>query len=135
MAGRAQRRRRFVAIAHALTAVVHVVPAVALSALLPAWAAVLCAALAWLLTAFRLSALRLDRRRPRWLTLLVDEPVFWHWGGCLVGLPLLVVALPVAALAGLYIPNVALLAYAVGLAVSAWSVWGSAASRACGVST
>jgi hypothetical protein len=124
MARRGRRRRRFVLFAHALTAVVHIVPAMALSALLPVWVAVLLALSLWVLTALRLHALALDRRRPRWLTHLVDEPVFWHWGGCLVGLPLLAAAVPVAVLGGWSPARAALAAYALGLVVSAWSVWG-----------
>lgn len=124
MARRRRRRRRLLLFAHALTAVVHVLPAAALLALLPAWGALPFALAAWLLTAFRLHALALDRRRPRWLTLLVDEPVFWHWGGCLLGLMLFVMALPLWALGWLPPTSVALLAYALGLSVSGWSVWG-----------
>ncbi len=119
-----RRRRRFVLIAHALTAVVHVVPALALAALVPAWAAVLIALALWLLTASRLHSLALDSKRPRWLTVLVDEPVFWHWGGCLLGLALLVVAVPAALLAGIPASRGALAVYVLGLCVSGWSVWG-----------
>lgn len=119
-----RRRRRFVLVAHALTAVVHVVPALAWAAVLPVGAALLLAVGLWLVTALRLHALALDRRRPRWLTLLVDEPVFWHWGGCVLALALLLPALPVALLAGFAATWGALAAYTLGLLVSAWSVWG-----------
>ena len=124
MAPRRRRRRRFLLVAHALTAVVHLLPAVALAAFLPARLAVALAVAAWAFTALRLHALALDRQRPRWLTRLVDEPVFWHWGGALLGIALLVLALPLFLIGEVGLGRLALVSYALGLAVSGWSVWG-----------
>jgi uncharacterized protein len=101
------------------------VPAVALSWALPRWAAVALGATAAVGTSLRLRRLSLDRKRPRWVTRLVDEPLFCHWGAGLFSLPLFAAGLPLGALAlGAPVGGIALASYLSGLAISGWSVWG-----------
>lgn len=78
-----------------------------------------------LLTIVRLSMTVHDRRRPAWVTRLVDEPLFAHWGAAVLslgfGLPLFIVAAVAPNLASW--PAMAVSAYAVGLGVAAWGIW------------
>lgn len=110
-----------------ITLGVHVVPAFALAATLGAAFALLpfvpCLAL---LVRFRRIAL--DTPRSRWLTEVVDRPLLVHWGAALFatawfGLALaLWVVLRVAGLArGTSLSDVALAAYALGVAQALWA--------------
>ena len=131
------RRRRFLVAIHGMTALAHVVPTLALSALVPVWFAIGLGTLLWLLTARRVQHLLGDPARPRWVTRLVDEPMFWHWGAGMLALPLffvgglLIAALSVAGCAthgaggsapGL--PQAALGSFGAALMVAGYSVWG-----------
>jgi uncharacterized protein len=101
------------------------VPALAFSWLLPGWAAVGLGAAAAFGTSLRLERLSLDRKRPRWVTRWLDEPLFWHWGAGVFSLPLFALGLPAAALPlAAPIRAVALASYVSGLAISGWAVWG-----------
>jgi len=129
-------RRRFFWFAHGLTALAHVVPTLALAGFLPVFVALSLGALIWLGTARRLSVTRPDRRRPRWVTLLVDEPLFCHWAACVLGmafLPIATFALAVGIGSGVFPPSYRLadslrqgacFAYLVGFAFAAWGTWG-----------
>lgn len=73
-----------------------------------------------------------DRRRPRWLTELVDRPLYCHWGAGAIGTPLFFVAALVLAavrgfepgvLRGVSVPEVAAGSYAAGLVLSGWAIW------------
>lgn len=117
-----RRRTRFVLVAHGLTAVSHVVPALALAVVLP-WPAALAAGCGvWLLTALRLHRLGHDRPKPRWVTRLIDEPMFVHWGACLFALALFPVALALSPLSGLSLAPSAAVAYGAGFALALWGV-------------
>jgi len=131
-------RTRILVVAHALTALVHAVPAVALCAFLDPGPALALTGVIWLFTAIRLRTLASDPRRPRWVVRLWDEPTFCHWSACLFGLPLLalaVIGLEVARGLGaelppapfrvgtIGIPELACLAYALGFAMAGWGVW------------
>lgn len=123
-------RRRFRIAVRVITALAHVVPALALCVWLPVWIVVPFAAVVFVFTSRRILRLLGDPRRRRWVVRVVDEPLFCVWGAGLLALPLLVVGVVGAlvlsrmGLSGGGLPTVALAAFAVGLAVSAWSVWG-----------
>jgi predicted MPP superfamily phosphohydrolase len=124
---------------HVLTAIAHLLPALALRTALPwSWAVPLALGL-WLCTAARLSLLVRDRRRPSWRVRLVDEPIFWHWGNTAYGLILFAPTAAVlggAQLLGLIdagaepdgwtgsVARAARLCYLLAAPVSAWSLWG-----------
>jgi uncharacterized protein len=116
------RRRTYLWVAQGLTLAAHVVPAWALSAVAPWSLAAALAAGVWIATAWRMHALVHERRRPRWVTRAVDEPMFWLWGGGLLALPAAVVAaaLPV----GVPVGQRVLAVWLGALALSAWMVWG-----------
>jgi hypothetical protein len=121
-----KRRQRFLLFTHGLTAASHVVVGLALARwLAPGLAAAVAVAL-FVLVTWRFRAIAHDRKRPRWQTLAVDEPVFCHWGAGLLGLALLPAGILVAALSpDVSVPEGALASYAGGLAVSLWSVYGA----------
>lgn len=96
--------------------------------------AALCA-----LTLLRVSRADLPVRRPRWVSLALDEPVFAHFGAALLAFPLWVagtIGVFVARLFGVAQPlrlagfelsdigSLAALAYLVGASVSLWALWG-----------
>lgn len=91
------------------------------------------AAFLWLVAALvvggRVSWLVSDRRRPAWLTRLVDEPLFVIWGGALLSVPLFVVGCEASLLGSLAggppfnLELAAGAASALGLALSAWGTW------------
>jgi uncharacterized protein len=122
-----KRRRRFLFVAHAFTALTFVVCALALSAIVPARAAVAVAAVLWIGTALRFPFVMFDHKRPRWQVRFVDLPMFWHWGACFFGALAFAVTGPVLALAhvlgltALGASGLALGCYAAGLVVSAWA--------------
>ncbi len=103
----------------------HVVPGLAFAAVASPAVAALSALALWLGTALRLHAVALDKPRPRWVVRLVDEPMFWHWGAAFLGTLLFVPVLGVVAAIGVApaLPRAALIAYALGLAISAYGVW------------
>src|SRR5262245_45355913 len=76
---RSARFRRWMIVAHAVTLSAHVVPTLALMALLAPGAAAVTGAAMFALTAARLAHLLRETRRNRWVTRLVDEPVLAHW--------------------------------------------------------
>ncbi|MCB9578927.1 MAG: metallophosphoesterase [Polyangiaceae bacterium] len=114
------RRTRFILIAHGLTAAAHAVLALALAAVVT-WGWLLAIGV-WLLVTLRLHRLAHDVPKPRWVTRLVDEPLFVHWGACFIG-TLLLLPGAVALGFGVSLPRVAAAAYLSGLVVSAYAVW------------
>ncbi len=123
-----RRRTRFILTAHALTALTHLVPALALVHWAGPMGAAVPGALLWGGVAARLHRLGHDRPKPAWVTRLVDEPVFVHWAACVFALvfwPVAVVALlllsarswPQAVLAA------AAPAYGMGLLLAAWGTY------------
>jgi uncharacterized protein len=120
-------------------ALAHSVVAIALSCFLQLWAAVLAALVVCAVTLFRVSLADRPVRRPRWLTLCFDEPLFAHFGAALLSLPLWLLALlglgiartfgkdlsfGVAGYELLSLNGLAALSYVLGLGVSSWSLWG-----------
>jgi predicted MPP superfamily phosphohydrolase len=123
-------RRRFLLFIHGLTALAHVAPGLALARWLTPVPGLAATVALFTLTTLRLRALALDRKRPRWQTLLIDEPLFCHWGaGTLAFLlmPLWLVAALVAYVlgwvSGSFIAVVGGFAYATGLLIAAWCVY------------
>lgn len=122
-----RRRTRFILVAHALTAAFHVLPGAALAHAFGVVGVALGVGL-WLAVALRLQRLGHDQPRPRWLTRLVDEPLFAHWFGAALGLVFwpvtagatlsLGVVSPLAAL-----PATAAAAYGLGLCVALWGTY------------
>ena len=124
---------------HLLSLAAHAVVALGLSAVL-SWKSALAGTTAiWLVLALRLRLLVEERPRSRVAVKLVDEPLFWHWGNCVLGL--LVMPLTVALLhfsgwsplemLGLHasradrsVAEAGLLAYVAAAPVSAWGIWG-----------
>jgi uncharacterized protein len=117
-------RRQILWLFQGITTAGHLVLFAALLAFLPGLLALPIAAACWAVSGWRARALGLDPRRPRWVVRLVDEPVFWHWGACVLAIPLLVPSLALSAVAGGSPAGAALGAYLAALALSAWSVWG-----------
>lgn len=95
----------------------------ALARFVGGWIAVPAGIVLWVAVALRFQRIIGDPVRPRWLVRLVDEPLFWHWGGALLALPLFVVALPVALVVGRSVADSATAAYGVGLWLSGWGLW------------
>jgi predicted MPP superfamily phosphohydrolase len=87
------------------------------------WIAIPIGLVLWLVVALRFQRIIGDPVRPRWLVRLVDEPMFWHWGGALFALPLFVVALVAALVVGRSVLDAAVAAYGVGLFLSGWGLW------------
>jgi hypothetical protein len=122
------RRTRFIVKAHAVTALVHALPTLALVDLLGAWNGVLAGAGVWACVAARLHRLGDDRRKPRWVTRLVDEPVYAHAAACLLGFLLWPLAtLVVATISASPLPRAVMGAaaptYLLALLVAAWGTW------------
>jgi uncharacterized protein len=120
------RARRIFWIVHGTTALAHVLPGLALGVVLAPGPRALTTVLLWLAVALRLQRLGRDLPRPWWHTRLVDEPLFVHWGACLIGSMALV---PAAALvAGGVVTaswsSLAAILYAGAGGIAAWSVWG-----------
>ncbi|HEY6557737.1 MAG TPA: metallophosphoesterase [Polyangiaceae bacterium] len=125
------KRRRFFWWAHAVTAVTHAVPLLALGAVLPWLASAVLVLGLWAGAALRLLRLGPDQRRPAWVTRWVDEPLSCHWASCLLATAsFLPVSLLGWASSGVLlglpfsIPGAALASYAIGLATAAWGTWG-----------
>lgn len=127
------KRRRFFWGAQVVTAVMHAVPLLALSAVVPWVASALVVLGLWAGAALRLLRLGPDRRRPAWVTRWVDEPLSWHWAASLLAsvsfVPIALVgcalrALGVVPAEAFSVPGAALVAYGIGLATAAWGTWG-----------
>ena len=122
------RRTRFIVKAHAWTAAVHALPTFALVHAFGPWIGACAGSSIWVAVAFRLHRLGHDRPKPRWVTRLVDEPVYAHWGACALGVllwPLTTLAIAgfsgagtASALFGAAAP-----AYFLALLVMAWGVY------------
>jgi hypothetical protein len=124
---RAPRRRRllrFAAIAHAVTAVGHVPFALLLARWLGPLGGAVAGVLVWLAVSVRLHQTAFDRRRPAWQVALLDVPIFWHWGACIVSVPLVILGLPGLALFPIALHELLAAAWAGGALVSAWSIAG-----------
>ncbi len=116
------RRTRFLLFAHGLTAAAHVTPTLALAAVVPWLWALAAGVVVWVLVALRLHQIAHDLPKPPWVTRLVDEPMFVHWGASLFGSVFLVLALPALVL-GVGVPLLAAVCYGAGLVTAGWSVW------------
>lgn len=125
---------RLFLVAQAITCVSHVVPILALASLIGSTEGIACGIVVWAATAARLYALGRDRRRRRWITKVVDLPLFAHWGASFLStllFPMFFVAAegfdlpggPEAA-AGKIAGSAAVAAYAFGCVVAIWSVFG-----------
>ncbi|MCC6214264.1 MAG: metallophosphoesterase [Polyangiaceae bacterium] len=98
-----------------------------------AWLGWTGAAFVWLVAVLviggRVSWLVTDRKRPPWLTRLIDEPLFVLWGAALLSVPLFVGSCELSLLGSVagWAPfdlNLAAgVASAAGLALSAWGTW------------
>lgn len=113
-----------------MTAVVHVVPTVALCSVLEPRTAVAVGLAVTLHTTVRLHELVRDRRRSRVVTRLVDEPTLAHWFAAVLSFFLWPVAFAllwvlVAFGASVAEPAVtaAVLAYGFSAVLAAWGVW------------
>jgi len=114
------KRWQLLGLVHGVSLLAHVLFAVSLSATLPYGAAFFTAAFLFALSTFRVHRSWPDHPRPRWLIRWVDEPVFVHWGACVISFPLSVAA-------HLLAMNGALVAaglYGFGFLVAGWAVWG-----------
>jgi uncharacterized protein len=111
-----RRRARWFLGAYGLTALGHLLAGFALSSFLPGPFAAAVAGALFVATVLRLRRLWPDRKRSRWVTHLVDEPLFCQWAGGVLALPLF----PLAALLG----HPSTLSYGAGLALAAWGTWG-----------
>lgn len=107
-------------------------PAIALSVWMPAGRATAVAAFVGGAVSWRVVTLAHDRRRARWVTRLLDEPLFVHWGATVVASLLAVPCMAVlgTAAAVLSVESDGLAAsacfgsYGLGLVIGAWAVWG-----------
>jgi predicted MPP superfamily phosphohydrolase len=115
------KRWQLLGLVHGVNLLAHVMFATALGATLPHGGVFWVAALLFALSTYRVHRSWPDHPRPRWLIRWVDEPVFVHWGACVISFPLLIVA-HLLSLTG-YLAVVGL--YGFGFLVSAWAVWGS----------
>jgi predicted MPP superfamily phosphohydrolase len=111
-------------------ALANAIFAVALSRFSPAWLAVAVAGLCYVATVPRFVAQLRDRPRPRWITLLIDLPLFALFGASLfaaLASPLcFVLAVPVAVLRGGVFESwraALCVAYGLGLALAVWAIW------------
>jgi uncharacterized protein len=129
-----KRRRRLYWLPVGVIGCAKALFAVALSRVVPLWVALAIAALLYFATARRFMAQMRDRPRPRWITRLIDTPLFWHFGATVFTLVLGPVCFAGALLVGLAksstVAGVAELwrvgvgaAYVLGLLVSAWAIW------------
>ena len=123
-------RRRFLLIIHGLTALAHIAPGLVLARWLTPLPGLAATLALFTLSTLRFRAIALDRKRPRWQTLLIDEPLFCHWGaGTLAFLvtPLWLVAGLLAYafgwVTGTWIASLAGFVYAAGLLIATWSVY------------
>ncbi len=109
-----------------ILAVAHALFAIALSRYAPAWLAVGLAAALYGVTFLRLVAQMRDRPRPRLTTVLLDQPLFAHFGASVFAALVSPLCLLAAfAHGGVFEAWRAALciAYVLGLAISAWSIW------------
>jgi uncharacterized protein len=131
-ATRRARFRRFMWLAHAITALAHVPFVLGLGVLFSAPQALGIGVLVFVTTTLRLQLLVREDRRPRLLTLLVDEPLLTHWCACVLAfflLPAAVLAVALLAAIGLeggeshVVLHGAALSYGFSLLVATWGVW------------
>ncbi len=111
----------------ALTAAAQALFGAAVARFAPPWLAIACALLGWLLLARRARTIWSDPPRPRWLTRLVDFPLFAHFGASFGGLAFLPFALALVLLwpwpgPRSLLTESAALAYAVALLVSVYAL-------------
>lgn len=130
-------RRRLYWLPIGVLAAANALFALILTRLGPPWLAFTVALFAYLVTVLRFTAQMRDQPRPRWITRLLDEPLFAHFGACVAALLLLplcgVLALGLTALergsGGValhflhWLRACASYAYAFGLALSVWAIW------------
>lgn len=117
-----------------MTALAHVAPALAWFLLFPWWAALALALGTWAVSAARIRRLFADPPRPRWVRRLIDEPIYLHFAAGLLALPLLLLGLLGAGLAGCAhgggaslsasLPGALVGAFGAGLLLSGWGLWG-----------
>jgi predicted MPP superfamily phosphohydrolase len=132
-ARRRSRLRRFLFIAHGVTAAAHVVPALGMAVFLSASQVLPLVALALASTVWRLQTLVHAGRRPRWVTRLIDEPVLAHWCASVLATFLAPAAVATAfgarAIGLLRLGaadtalHAALASYGAAVIVCAWGVW------------
>ncbi len=120
--------------AHAMTLVIHG-PAILGATLFVSPLGAMSVGTAMLVTtATRLQGLVREERRPRWVTLLLDEPILLHWCACwlaaVVFFPLLLIALLFTGAIGLYhappgraLAGAGAASYAIALIVAAYGTW------------
>lgn len=129
-----KRRRRLYWLPVGVIGCAEALFAVALSRFVALPVALVVATLLYFTTARRFMAQMRDRPRPRWVTLAIDTPLFWHFGATVFTLLLGPVCFAGALLVGLAqgatVARVAELwrlgvgaCYALGLLVSAWAIW------------
>ncbi len=114
-----------------MLACANLIVALALSRVLPALFAAALSALLYFTTVPRFIAQMRDKPRPRWITVLLDLPLFAHFGASMFALllsplcfvfALLALGFSHASLFGSW-RNALCVTYAVGVAVSAWAIW------------
>ncbi len=110
-------------------------PLIAWTYFVPLRFALPAALLVWGATAHRVQRLLSDPPRPRWVVRWLDEPMFWHWGGGVLALPLTLLCGVVAVGLGLagcsaapatgsWPPSgVASLGFALALLTSGYGIW------------
>src|SRR5262245_18619565 len=77
----------FVALMHGPALVAHGVVTLGLCRFVSPGTAAVAGLGSWTFTALRVGTLLRDWRRRRWVIQFLDEPVYWHWGGCLFAVP------------------------------------------------
>jgi hypothetical protein len=128
------RFRQFVVIAHAVTALIHVPITVAATLFMPPLLVVAGAIGLFVATTLRIQALVREERRPRWRTVLLDEPALVHWCASLFATLLFPICSLMVLVAGAVgrstltgargIATAALASYLFAWLVAAWGVWG-----------
>jgi uncharacterized protein len=129
-----RRRRRLYWLPAGVIGCAEALFALALSRFLPLGLTLALAVCLYFATVHRFTAQLRDRPRPRWITRLIDAPLFWHFGASVFTLALSPLCIAGALLAGLargwtldavfqfWRLGVGAV-YALGLLVSAWAIW------------
>ena len=129
-----KRRRRLYWLPMGVIGCAEVLFCVAASRVLPLVPALVLSIALYFATVERFNAILHDRPRPRWITRLVDLPLFWHFGATVFALVLSPVCLVGALVAGFasgaplggalgFFGGGVGAVYALGLLVSAWAIW------------